>query len=376
MFKFWGDSMRVAIIGAGVGGLCLAQGLVKAGVDVRVYERDTAVDSRYQGFRIGIGGIGLESLRTCIAPRLHPLLDAATGELSGTRRIVDTHLEPLGELPPLHGAMATDRRVLRYLLLGGLDHVVEFGKRLDHYTELPDGRVRADFTDGTSVTADLLVGADGVNSAVRHQLLPHADHGIAGFGGVLGRTTLTDEYAALVPGFGTVVRGENVTLMLGKMRFRRPPHEAAAELAPDVWLPPTDSYLRWAMLLPPEVDRAGDDMRDLVGDLIGDWHPTLRKLVREADAANDLGTLRYAKPVPHWETRPVTLLGDAIHVMPPSAGLGANTAFLDAATLVRELTTGDPLLTAVERYEHTMLDHGFTAVRASLGSTPHLAPTR
>jgi len=368
--------MRVVIIGAGVGGLCLAQGLVQAGVDVRVYERDTAVDSRYQGFRIGIGGPGLDSLRACLAPRLHPLLDAATGELSGARRIVDTQLEPLGEMEPLYGAMATDRRVLRYLLLGGLDDIVEFGKRLDHYTELPDGQVRADFTDGTSVTADLLVGADGVNSAVRHQLLPHAEHATGGFGGVLGRTTLTDTYAALVPGFGTIVRGENVTLMLGKMRFHRPPHEAAAQLAPDVWLPPTDSYLRWAMLLPPEIDRTGDDMRDVVGDLIGDWHPTLRDLVRDATAANDLGALRYAKPVPHWGTRPVTLLGDAIHVMPPSAGLGANTAFLDAATLVRELTSGDPLLAAVERYEHTMLRHGFDAVRVSVESAPRLVPAR
>jgi 2-polyprenyl-6-methoxyphenol hydroxylase-like FAD-dependent oxidoreductase len=366
--------MRVVVIGAGVGGLCLAQGLTRAGVDVRVYERDTAVDSRYQGFRIGIGGPGLDSLRECLAPRLHPLLDAATGDLSGSRRIVDTHLRPLGEMEPLHGAMATDRRVLRYLLLGGLDDIVEFGKRLDHYTELPDGQVRADFTDGTSVTADLLVGADGVNSAVRHQLLPHAEHGTAGFGGVLGRTTLTDEYAALVPGFGTVVRGENVTLMLGKMRFRRPPHEAAAELAPDVWLPATDSYLRWAMLLPPAHVRP--DVREAVGDLISDWHPTLRAVVRDATAANDLGALRYAKPVPHWGTRPVTLLGDAIHVMPPNAGLGANTAFLDAATLVRELTSGIPLLTAVERYEHAMLDHGFTAVRVSVESTPQFVPTR
>ncbi|GAB3889088.1 FAD-dependent monooxygenase [Kibdelosporangium lantanae] len=367
--------MRVAVIGAGVGGLCLAQGLVRAGVDVRVYERDTAVDSRYQGFRIGIGGPGLDSLKECLAPRLHPLLDAATGELDGSRRIVDTHLEPVGELDPMYGGMATDRRVLRYLLLGGLGEAVEFGKRLDHYTELPDGRVRADFTDGTSVTADLLVGADGVNSAVRQQLLPHAEHGIGGFGGVLGRTALTDEYAALVPGFGTIVRGENVTLMLGKMRFRRPPHEAAAEIAPDVWLPPTNSYLRWAMLLPPEISRDGDDMRDVVGDLIRDWHPTLRKLVREADAASDLGALRYAKPVEHWGTGPVTLLGDAIHVMPPSGGLGANVAFLDAATLVKELTSGDPLRTAVERYEHAMLEYGFEAVRTSLEAAPRLAPT-
>jgi 2-polyprenyl-6-methoxyphenol hydroxylase-like FAD-dependent oxidoreductase len=409
--------VRVVIIGAGVGGLCLAQGLRQAGIDVRVCERDSAVDSRYQGFRIGIGGPGLDSLRECLPQRLHPLLEATTGDLNGSRRIVDPHLTEVGELDPMFGGLATDRRVLRHLLLGGLTTLVEFGKQLSHYTELADGTVRASFTDGTTLTADLLVGADGVNSAIRRQLLPHARLGDAGFGGVLGRTTLTERFAELVPGFGTIVKGGSASLMLGTMRFRRPPREAAAELAPDVDLPDTTSYLRWVLLQPPTtattattttthatghahaatgVPAQGEPLKttlsegtdtpgpkitscpqEAVLEAIDGWHPLLVDLVRQADAVAALTNMRYAKDIPHWGTRPVTLLGDAVHVMPPSGGLGANTAFLDAATLVRELsrvdTPGD-LLPAVERYEHAMLEHGFAAVHHSTVSLPTFIP--
>ncbi len=370
--------MRVVIIGAGVGGLCLAQGLLQAGIDVRVCERDPAVDSRYQGFRIGLGGTGLDSLLECLPSRLHPLLHATTGSLDGSRRIVDTQLNPVGELEPMHGGIATDRRVLRQVLLGGLDKIVEFGRDLSHYTELADGTVRASFTDGSTTTADLLVGADGVNSAVRRQLLPHASLGEAGFGGVLGRTTLDSRFESLVPGFGTIVRGETATMMLGLMRFRRPPRQAAADLAPDVDLPDTTSYVRWVLGLPPHL-HATTDPRMTVLDLIDGWHPLLTDLVEHADTVANLGRLRYAEPIQHWGTHPITLLGDAIHVMPPSGGLGANTAFLDAATLTRELSTVHTpadLLPAVERYEHTMLDHGFGAIRASLTAIPQFLPAK
>lgn len=374
--------MRVLVIGAGIGGLCLAQGLRQAGIDVRIYEREESVHARYQGFRLGISGPGLEALRTCLPPRLHPLLDASTGEISGERRVVDEQLREIRQLGPMHGGMATDRHVLRHLLLAGLTDRIEFGKRLVRYTELADGTVRAEFADGSSAVGDLLVGADGGNSPVRRQLLPEAEVVTLDSNGLLGRTPLTDRFAGLVPGSGTIVNGPGMRLLLGKMEFRRPPHLAAAELAPDVRLPETGSYLRWAVLLSGRTEPLPAHwpaVRDLLlADMAG-WHPDLVELVRQSDVVNSSGlTVRYAKPVPHWGTRPVTLLGDAVHVMPPSAGMGANTAFRDAALLCRELTAvhrGEaPLLPAVERYEREMLDYGFAAVAESLAQLPTFTP--
>ncbi|MFJ9692337.1 FAD-dependent oxidoreductase [Kitasatospora sp. NPDC101183] len=375
--------MRVLVIGAGIGGLCLAQGLRRAGIDVRVYEREESAEARYQGFRIGIGGLGLEALRECLPPRLHPVLEASTGEISGERPMVDEQLREIRQLGAMHGGTATDRHVLRHLLMAGLADRIEFGKRFVRYTELEDGTVRAEFADGTGATGDLLVGADGGNSPVRRQLLPDAEVVTIDGNGVLGRTPLTERFAGLVPGFGTVVNGPGTRMLLGKMEFRRPPHLAAAELAPDVELPETGSYLRWAAFLPdPAGPRPADweGVRDLLLAHMAGWHPDLVELVRQSDVVNSsVLTVRYAKPVPHWGTGPVTLLGDAVHVMPPSGGMGANTAFRDAALLCRELAAvrrGEAgLRTAVERYEREMLEYGFAAVAQSLEQLPTFAPS-
>lgn len=82
-----------------------------------------------------------------------------------------------------------DRHVLRHLLPAGLD-----------------GRVRTAFADGTSVTGDLLVGADGVGSAVRGMLAPEVTPTDTGVRVAIGRTPLTERSARPVPGFGTARR--------------------------------------------------------------------------------------------------------------------------------------------------------------------------
>ncbi|MFF3074023.1 FAD-dependent oxidoreductase [Kitasatospora sp. NPDC057904] len=375
--------MKVIVAGAGIGGLCLAQGLVRAGIDVRVYEREPAADSRYQGFRIALNEHGLGALRDCLPPRLYRLLDAVTGPLAGRPRVVDQHLTELRRLDPTDGGAAADRRVLREVLLAGLGERVEFGRAVTGYAELPDGTVEVHLSDGGSAVADLLVGADGVGSAVRRRLLPDARVVDIPGNSLLGRTPLTERFATLVPDFGTLVQGPGLTMLLGRMEFRRPPRLAAAELAPEVELPDTDSYLRWVVTLPEQL--TGDDdwatVRDRLLPLLDGWHPDLVELVRRSDVVNSSPlTLRYTEPLPHWGTGPVTLLGDAIHAMPPSAGKGANTALRDAALLCRTLTDahrgGTGLREAVEVYEHEMLAYGFAAVAESLEQLPNFTPSR
>ncbi|WNV89957.1 NAD(P)/FAD-dependent oxidoreductase [Umezawaea sp. Da 62-37] len=337
--------MRVVVIGAGLGGLCLAQGLKKAGVDVRVHERDSGVEARFQGYRIGLGGLGWESMKACLPERLHPLLDATSGELSGPGRLLDPRLNQVGldDDEPLARSMEAnlvDRHVLRHLLLTDLD--TTFGSRLTGYTE-GGSTVRAAFADGTEVDCDVLVGADGIGSAVRRQLIGPAVRESTGVRGVIGRTPLEDRFAALVPGRGTVVTDGDRQLFLGKMPFRRPPREAAAELAPDVRLPDVRSYLRWVMMLPPSAD---------TWDLPADWHPLLHDLVGSADPDNTaMGTLEYVAPADPWPTGRVTLLGDAVHPMLPAGGMGGNCALIDARRLCETLL-GDGDLAA---YEQEML---------------------
>jgi 2-polyprenyl-6-methoxyphenol hydroxylase-like FAD-dependent oxidoreductase len=363
--------MRVAIIGAGLGGLALAHHLLDAGVDVRVFERDADVSARFQGYRIGLGEQGVADLRAAVPRRLHPLLTAISGDVTGPGRAVDRHLVELATSPPRDEGLLFDRHVLRHLLLADLDGRVRFGAQLDRYTTQPDGTVRADFTDGTSDTVDLLVGTDGMGSTVRRQLQPSIRITDVGVEGAIGRTPLTERFADLVPGWSTMVSDEQLRLFIGKMPFRQPPHLAAAELAPDVFLPETASYLRWVMLMPSgfstgldEVDGYPSEALDAVLELMRDWHPELRAMIEHADLGNSgVGPLKVASTIEPWPSGPVTLLGDSAHPMPPG-GLGANIAFRDATLLGGLLADaergGVELSAAVAAYEREM--HGYAAV--------------
>ena len=279
-------------------------------------------------------------------------------------------------------SVPANRQTLREVLAAGLDGKILFGHQLTRYAESTGG-VRLNFGDGRAADADLLVGADGVNSVVRQQRLPDAEIIDTGSRCVYGKTPLTDAALKLVPpplldGFTAIVGGP-VGMAAGLVRFRQRPEQAAAAIAPRVRLSPAGDYLMWAVA----ADRqrfAGPDARlggldpaglhAIAAKMIRSWHPDLRGLVSLADISETfLVRIRTSVPVPAWQPGRVTLLGDAIHAMSPARGSGANTAMQDAGLLCRMLTGAGPgggaLAAAVGDYETQLRDYGFAAVQAS-----------
>ncbi|GAA4602349.1 FAD-dependent monooxygenase [Actinoallomurus liliacearum] len=369
--------MRVSVVGAGLGGLCLAQGLRGAGIEADVYERDPAITARFQGYRLVLSPMGFEALRGCLPLRWHPLLDAIVGDAYAERLILDPQLNRIGELGPGRTGIVIDRHVLRHLLLTGL--TVRTGAELTGYDVLDDGKVEARFAHGDPTTADLLVGADGVGSAVRAVLSPQTTATDTGTRFVIGRTPLTERFATLEPAFGSKIAGAGVSLMLGAMRFRTPPKQAAEELAPEVPLPDIRDYVRWAMILPPNGSLGAPTAQEAVLSRMEGWHPDLQALIEQADPDNStLLSIRVVEPRERWAPGPVTLLGDAIHATSPTGGNGANTALRDADLLRRCLIEAgerrQDLLGAVGDYERQMFEYGGEAVRHSLAALPAFAP--
>ncbi|MFF1607347.1 FAD-dependent oxidoreductase [Amycolatopsis sp. NPDC058278] len=367
--------MRVSVIGAGLGGLCLAQGLHGAGIDVGVHERDPAITARFQGYRLVLSPVGYEALRGCLPRRWHPLLDAILDDAVVEPLILDPQLNKIGELGPARSGLVVDRHVLRHLLLTGL--TVHTDAALTGYGVLDhgEGRVEARFTHGHQTTADLLVGADGVGSAVRAVLSPRTVPADTGVRFVIGRTPMTERFAGLSRAFGSKIVGDGLSLLLGAMRFRTPPKQAAEELAPEVTLPDVGDYVRWAMILPPNGSLGAETPQEAVLSRIDGWHPDLRALVEEGDPDNStLLSIRVVEPRERWARGPVTLLGDAIHATSPTGGNGANTALRDADLLRRcllRVTEGtQDLLDAVGEYERQMFEYGAEAVRHSLEALP------
>ncbi|GAA4535505.1 FAD-dependent oxidoreductase [Amycolatopsis samaneae] len=368
--------MRVAVAGAGLGGLCLAQGLRGAGVEVDVYERDPAITARFQGYRLVLNPVGLAALRDCLPDRWHALLDEVVSDAYVERLVLDSQLNKIGELGPARHGTVVDRHVLRHLLLTGL--TVHTGAALTGYDVLGDGRVEARFAHRDPATADLLVGADGVGSAVRSALSPRTTPTDTGVRFVIGRTPLTEEFAGLSRAYGGKIAGNGVSLLLGATRFRTPPKEAAEKLAPEVTLPDIRDYVRWAMILPPDGSLGDLTPQEAALARMPGWHPDVRALVEQADPDNStLLSIRVVQPGERWAPGPVTLLGDAIHATSPTGGNGANTALRDADLLRRCLIEAAEgrrnLLDAVGDYERQMFTYGAEAVRHSLDALPAIA---
>src|SRR6266581_7521445 len=89
------NGTHVIVIGGGIGGLCLAQGLRKAGVSVAVYERDRAPDARLQGYRLSIEPPGSAALHECLPEDLWHLLVALSGDQGERMGVFDQRLREL-----------------------------------------------------------------------------------------------------------------------------------------------------------------------------------------------------------------------------------------------------------------------------------------
>ncbi|MFE2727582.1 FAD-dependent oxidoreductase [Kitasatospora sp. NPDC059327] len=391
---------RVIIVGAGLGGLTLAQGLRTRGFDVTVHERDPHPDARPQGYRIQLDRPGLTGLRRCLPESLFRLCLATAGSPPARVSVRGRHLQPLtdraAEETPgpdttdqdLQRPHAFDRPTLRRILLSGLDDRVHYGAELIGFEQAADSTVTARFTDGRTATGDLLVGADGVGSAVRALLLPNARVEDAGLRLIYGRIRLDRTTPAEIPpwvfdSIFTVVTGGpgHPHVGLGPVRFGCPPDTAGAATDPPVALPATGDYLACMVGAPADhpalrpfaelrrLDRGA--LRDLALTVLGDdWHPDVHRLLSRWET-DSLFPLRVstAAPVEPWEAGRVTLIGDAIHAMSPVLAMGANTAIRDAGELVAALSAaadeGAPLVEAVRDYQNRMVDYAFAVVASS-----------
>ncbi|MGH4026001.1 MAG: FAD-dependent oxidoreductase [Pseudonocardiaceae bacterium] len=396
--------MHVIVIGAGTGGLCLAQGLRKAGISVAVYERDGTRTDGLLGYRVGISPDGNRALRDCLPPTLFETYVATTATTPSWMVILTEQFSEIlsQNLDDVHGGesvkdpanreFSVSRMTLRQVLLTGIEDAVQFDKVFSHYEQCEDGSITAFFEDGTSATGHVLVAADGSHSRVRTQYLPQARLLDSGLIGVTGKVPMTTETRALLPeksqhGISMIFAPHGYFCILHVMTFPwgqdgTPRNGIGGNDAtllsrwPGLLYDNSRDYIMWgfsaaARYLPADVmHMKGGELQQLVRDRTPNWHPNIRELFRLADPDAVFPiNIRTSEPLPQWPAGNVTLIGDAIHTMTPGRGVGANMALRDARLLCHNLTKVRDgkldLLTAVHNYETRMVDYGFDAVLQS-----------
>ena len=336
-------------------------------------ERDASADFRGQGYRVSLKDTGALALRECLPAALFDLCVAAAIRPATRMVFMDESLTPMLRRPlpaaePGPGGFGINRLTLREILLTGLGDRVRFGSAFESF-ETCDDQVRAHFADGTSIDADLLVGADGTWSAVRRQLIPDAVVDELGWS-VYGRTPLTPELLRATPDV-LVDTFNRVTAPNGRFGVATCRTTAPlAELAPALRLTEIPGYFSWTVSGLADAQRDADPtaLHAAAANLAADWHPAVRRIIAAADVPSTFPiTLTSAHPVEQWDNPFVTLLGDAVHTMSPGRGDGANIALRDAQTLRDALLSGTiPLAQAKSAYEVDMLRYGFQAVADSL----------
>ncbi|AQA14776.1 NAD(P)/FAD-dependent oxidoreductase [Streptomyces malaysiensis subsp. malaysiensis] len=354
---------RIAIAGAGLGGLTLARVLHVHGIASTVYELDASATARDQGGSLDMDPeSGRQALlHAGLLEEFRPLSRPEDGELRllGKDATVGFRIpapEP-GEGDEGEERPEIDRRALRDLLLRSLpEGTVRWGHKIRSASPGP-GRPALTLSDGRTVEADLLVGADGAWSRIR-PLVSEADPVYSGLSYVdcLLRDVDTRHPAvAELVGRGTMFALADEKGLIAQRNGGDRVRVYAAVKAPEEWsrsglIDPADPVAAKKRLL----------------DLFPDWDEGLRALIAESDGPLVARPI-HALPIDHrWDRMPgVTLLGDAAHLMSPFAGAGANLAMLDGAELGLALATHDDLETALNAYETPMFPRAETAAAQS-----------
>ena len=381
--------MDIAIVGAGLGGLAAAAVLLQRGHHVRVYEQAAQLGEVGAGIQMSANAMKVLDrigLRTVLEP-------VAVRPLAFEFRRFDSgemlHQLPLGAAhEERHGApyfqlhRADLHAALRDAVRAWDPHALVPGARVTALHDDADGvRLHFGTNDRAPASAELVVGADGIKSVVRHYVL---------------QDVLQDALQD-----GRQDPGEDRPVFTGQVAWRclvpteRIPAALRTDIVSTIWCGPKNHavtyYLRAGTLLnfvgcvernwdaaEEESWTARRPWAELDADYAG-WHPMVRAVVEHVERDQCYRwALNNRAPSQRWSGERMTLLGDAVHATLPYMAQGAAMAIEDAAVLARALALPLPLAERLRRYQDHRAPRAARVVRESteMGELYHIVDAK
>ncbi|KAE8380492.1 hypothetical protein BDV26DRAFT_257415 [Aspergillus bertholletiae] len=343
---------RVAIVGGGIAGLILGQLLSNCPeIEAHVYERNSESEDRLAGYRIQLSLETLQQLQSHLPRETWNKVLPSIGKTPKEGYYHSCFMRPDGHIfytylpDEFRSTAAVSRLRLRRGLLHGSSSFLRLGKKFSEYEELEDGSVKVHFADGSSCICDLLIGADGISSRVRRQLLPHIKTVQTDVAIIYFKVPYTREVESMIPyKTGSLVlypNGQEITIMT----WQNPDQPYARGLDPE-HIGPETSYvmLGFGSRLESFVNpKSPTEMspQELKSECImrvhgHPTHPSVKALVELIVTDSCYMNIFRMVDVPSsWDSGHITLAGDAAFNMAPFLGKGAACAMMDAVDLAQ-----------------------------------------
>jgi 2-polyprenyl-6-methoxyphenol hydroxylase-like FAD-dependent oxidoreductase len=334
---------KALIIGGGIGGLATAVALRRAGWEIEVFERAPGLEEVGAGLSLwrnalaALDRIGLlESLRALGVEGQTGAFRKPSGKTLLTMKAGTTDTASGGIILLLHRA-----ELLDVLCRAAGPDVIRLGARCI-WLDQDAATVTAHFEDGRTARGDLLIGADGLRSAVRSTLFGPEPPRYGGYAAWRGVTQF--DHARLTPGetWGRGRRFGQWGMTKGRVYWY------ATESVPEGQGDPSEGRKQGLL------------------KLFRGWHEPVEDLIEATDESAILRNDVYDRPaLRQWSVGRATLLGDAAHPMTPDMGQGACQAIEDAVVLADCLNRGSDVAEALRAYESRRIPRTRRVVRES-----------
>ncbi|MFP6681462.1 MAG: FAD-dependent monooxygenase [Gammaproteobacteria bacterium] len=340
-------SPEVTIIGAGIGGLTAALTLQHRGIVVRIYEQSSQLGEIGAGLNLSPNGMKvlyqldlnseIEAIR--FQPQSISLRHFETGKAFFENPLTDSFIERFGA--PFY---AFHRADLHKMLLNAVErndpNCINVGMRLLTLAEDEDG-VNLSFEDGSEKREELVVGADGVHSAVRTLLHSDPSARYTGHVAYRGMVSVGDLEPRLVEPKMNLWAGPSAHVVAYYVR--------RGELLNYVALSEEDGWETENWTTPASKAELADRFKG--------WNPTVQTLIDHTQEGQCYKwALLVRDPLPVWSSKRTTLLGDAAHPMVPYLAQGSVMAMEDAWVLAHCIATQSDVTQALQTYEEARLD--------------------